>query len=43
MIWLSLDRWSGAANRFFLMKRFYIRGYKWTPFIFVLPRFKRKF
>jgi hypothetical protein len=33
MYWLNFGRWSSAAGRFFVARRVYLKGYKWTPLV----------
>lgn len=30
---INFSTWSQSANKYFLMDRIYIKGYKWTPFV----------
>lgn len=42
MIWISFGKWNGAVGRFFIRRRLYWKKYKWTPFVWVAWRVKRK-
>ena len=33
MYGIALGKWNTAAGRWFISKRIYLQGYKWTPFI----------
>ena len=38
MFFVAFGKWERAANRHFVQKRIYWRGYKWTPFVRVKRR-----
>jgi len=38
MIWISFDTWSSKAGSVFLYYRIYLCGWKWTPFVYMIPR-----
>jgi hypothetical protein len=38
MIWFSFRHWNLSSRRWFVWQRFYLKGYIWTPFIYVLRR-----
>lgn len=40
MIIINFGRWNHAAGRFFVLKRIYWKGYKWTPFCRVKKRYE---
>jgi hypothetical protein len=42
MIWINFGTWNNRAGFLFKKQRFYINGYKWTPFIKISIRYKGK-
>jgi len=42
MIVINFGKWDNAAGRWFVRKRIYINGYKWTPFCKISRRYKHK-
>jgi len=39
MLWFNFGRWNSAAGRIWKRQRIYINGYKWTPLVWVTPRY----
>ena len=38
MLSINFGRWSHGAGRLFICDRCYLDGYKWTPLIWIRPR-----
>ena len=38
MFWLNFERWTSMAGKLFIRDRCYWQGYKWTPLVWVRPR-----
>lgn len=38
MFWINFGRWNHSAGSLFISTRVYRDGYKWTPLIWVQPR-----
>lgn len=39
MLWLSFGQWNSSHGSMFSAYRVYWEGYKWTPFVFMVPRY----
>lgn len=36
--WLNFERWGHAGGRWFVARRIYRHGWKWTPFVWLKRR-----
>ena len=41
MIWIAFGRWNHSAGRWFVRRRLYWQGYRWTPFVRIKGRYKQ--
>lgn len=41
MWWISFGRWNHSAGRWLVLKRYFWRGYRWTPFVRISKRYGR--
>lgn len=40
MYWISFETWSVSVGRYFVLRRVYRHGFKWSPWVRVLRRSK---
>jgi len=40
MFWLNFGRWDRQGTAMFTITRVYWNGWKWTPLIYIKPRYK---
>lgn len=39
MLWISFAQWGSSAGCVLKMRRIYVNGHRWTPFVWVTPRY----
>jgi hypothetical protein len=39
MFWLSFGKWASFHGRLFNRRRLYLDGYRWTPVVWITPRY----
>lgn len=39
VLWLNFERWGYAGGRWFVARRIYRQGWKWTPFVWLKRRY----
>lgn len=42
MIFLAFGTWNSAAGRWFIRERIWIHGWRWTPFVRVSWRYRKR-